>query len=461
VKPQVLIVDDDATFRGDLTLLLSHDFECYEAGNGDEALETLSKESFKVILLDLMLGEKENGLDILERMLMLDASIPIIMITEYASVDSAVEAMKRGAYTYVSKITRADELVELLYKAINTKKTYDQAKVLREEVNQDYYRIVGNSPQMMSLQRKIELFAQNLQTVLIQGESGTGKELVARQIHQKSSMKNKPFVAVNCAAIPKDLIESELFGHEPGAFTGANKRKQGKIELAADGIIFFDEIGELDLNAQSKLLRVLEEREYQRVGGVKNLKTDAKVITATNRNLEEMIQDGQFREDLFYRLEMLTISVPPLRERKGDLELLIDHFLAKACFEMASKPKVISENALNACKEYEWPGNVRELRNAITSAAIIAGEDDIRKDHLNRRILKWGSLSPDKKTPESWEEMDVMRKDAADKAGRDVEKRYLQYLLEKFEGNVAQAAKHEGLNRSNLYRMMKRCGLVQ
>jgi len=462
LKPQILIIDDDSTFRGDLILVMGEKFDCCEVENSKEALDRLSTQRYDVVLLDLMLGDRESGLDLLDKIFAIDSGIPIIMITEHASVDSAVEAMKKGAFTYISKTTRADELIEILNKAIQSKKVLEQAKNLREEINKDYYRIVGESTAIYALQRKIELFAKNPQTVLIQGESGTGKELVARQIHQKSEMKNRPFVAVNCAAIPKDLIESELFGHEAGAFTGAKKRKIGKLESAADGIIFFDEIGELDLNAQSKLLRVLEEKEFQRVGGIRSLKTSAKVISATNRDLEESIKDGTFREDLFYRLEILTINVPPLRERKSDIGLLIDHFLKKICFEMKSSQKTFDDEAMKACMDYDWPGNVRELRNAVSSSAIISEGDIIKKEHLNRRIISAydkGSKSIEL-IPKSWEEMDLMRRDAADKAGREIEKNYLKYILEKYDGNIANAAKNEGLNRSNFYRMMKRCNLA-
>jgi DNA-binding NtrC family response regulator len=461
LRPLILIVDDDKEFREDLSTVLDDEFESIETDNGDEALKLLQEHSPNAILLDLVLGTEKSGLDILDDILKRVKHLPVIMLTEHASIDTAVDAMRKGAYSYISKNTGTDELKVLIKKGILEKRLHDQAKALREEINQDYYHIVGESPPIKALQEKIKLFASNLQTVLIQGESGTGKELVARQIHLKSDRKNRPFVAVNCAAIPKDLLESELFGHEAGAFTGATKRKLGKLEVAGDGIIFFDEIGELDQTAQSKLLRFLEEKEFERVGGTKTISSNVKVIAATNRNLLDRIQSGHFREDLFYRLEMLSIHVPSLKERISDIPLLVEHFLLKTCYEIKSKPKYFNEKSIDICNSYPWPGNVRELRNAVSSSAIISTGIEIFPKHLPPRLSGSQILTEEtQKIASSWEEMNEMRIEAEEKAARDIERPFLKKLLEKFDGNVAQAAKEVGINRSNLYRMMKRCEII-
>ena len=476
MKPLILIVDDDQAFTQDLVFVLQSDFACVSATSGSEGLKILREQSPAAVLLDLMIGPSESGLDVLDRMLGEDEHLPVVMITGHESVDTAVEAMRRGAYSYISKRTHTDELVLLLQKAISGRRIRERARSLAEELHRGYGRIVGESPPVQAMRQKIDLFASSLQTVLITGESGTGKELVARQIHQRSDRADRPFIAVNCAAIPRELIESELFGHEAGAFTGAQKRKLGKMEVAADGIVFFDEIGELDPSAQSKLLRVLESREYERVGGVRPITTNARIIAATNRDLHADMKAGTFRADLFYRLETLTITVPPLRDRRGDIPALIEHFLLLACHEMKTAPKQFTKEAVSACQTYAWPGNIRELRNVVTSAAIMTPGEIIDTDSLNPRVLSTAPAIPSAKVheasqrqaalvdlqsiPETWEEMDLLRKETEKEAGRAVETAFLERLLARHQGNVAAAAREAGINRSNLYRMMKRCGLA-
>lgn len=474
MKPRVLIIDDDVRFIQDLAFVLSTEFECLSANQGEEGLTLLREAAPAAVLLDLMIGTNESGLDVLKRIQEEEEELPVIMITGHESVDTAVEAMKRGAYSYISKNTHTDELIVLLHKAIRSNQVRKHARALAEEVSSGYGRIVGSSPAVNALLQKIDLFAKTGQTVLITGDSGTGKELVARQIHLRSDRADRPFVAVNCAAIPRELLESELFGHEAGSFTGAHKRKTGKIEAAGNGIIFFDEIGELDPAAQSKLLRVLEQREFERVGGVTSIPTGARVLAATNRDLQQAMANGEFREDLYYRLEALTIHVPPLRERRADFAQLIDHFLTLAAHEMKGEIKEMNEAAREACSRYDWPGNIRELRNVITSAAILATEGAIGVEHLPARITGSGASTPqvaavpqtvspptaDIPIPTTWEEMDLMRREAAEQAGREVERRFLEMLLERHNGNVASAAREIGINRSNLYRMMKRAGLA-
>ncbi|MCB2198069.1 sigma-54 dependent transcriptional regulator [bacterium] len=460
MKATLLIIDDDPGFREDLTLLLGSSYDCLVAADWARAEAILESEALEVVLLDLLFGDMAKGIDYLETIHKLDPALPVILITEHASVDTAVEAMKRGAFSYISKSTSPDELTILIEKARQERRLRLRTRHLQEEVNQDYYRILGESPATKGLRQKIAQVAQSAQTVLITGESGTGKELVARRIHQQSDRSSKPFIAFNCAAIPRDLLENELFGHEAGAFTGANKRKPGKLELAADGVLFFDEIGELASDAQGKLLRVLEEREYERVGGVKTLQTEARILAATNIDLHDAMRDGRFREDLFYRLEMFTIHVPPLRERKGDITLLVDHFLVRAAHEMKTPVKHFSKEALDAFHTYDWPGNIRELRNAVLSAALIATEEEIGIRHLNPRLVTKGSASGSAdRVPATWAEMDTMRQEAADAASREVETRFLRELLIRHSGNISKAAEQIGIHRSNLHRMLKRCGL--
>ena len=314
----------------------------------------------------------------------------------------------------------------------------------------------GIKHKMQKLKETISLFATNNNTVLITGESGVGKELVARQIHFQSDRKKKPFVAINCAAIPKELLESELFGYERGAFTGASTRKLGKFELAFDGVLFLDEIAELDFTAQVKLLRVLQEKEFDRVGGTASIKTQARIIAATNKNLASLVKEGKFREDLFYRLNVLPIHVPPLRERKEDLTELIIHFAKTASIEMKVLFNGFSTEAMDVLKAYDYPGNIRELQNFITRAVLLAKGETINTEHLILQQLN-ESKSVLQLIPETWEEMDELRKAAADNASRIVEKQFIENLLKKFNGNISQAALHIGINRTNLHKMIKKC----
>ena len=460
MKPLLLIIDDDRQFVKDFTLLLEEDFKCISAFSAKEGVKLVIEKSPDVVLLDLMLGEGISGLDVLDEIHKHDNSLPVIMITDYSSIDTAVEAIHRGAFDYISKNPNIKKFKLLVDKSLHQRLIQFQAQVLLEENQKRFYIMIGNSPAMRSLCEKIQLCAKSLNTVLISGESGVGKELVARQIHLMSDRKKCTFIPVNCAAIPKDLLESELFGHEKGAFTGANRRKIGKFEIASDGIIFFDEISELNLDSQVKLLRVLQEKEFERVGGNITIKTDVKIISATNRDLEQMVNEGKFREDLYYRLDVLPIRVPPLHERKEDIPLLIEHFLKIVCVEMKIPIKQFSVEAIKIFMDYDWPGNVRELRNYITRAVILSKEEIIRPIHLEQKISAGSESYPlIDKTPKTWIEMDEMRKEVADKASRLVEKRFISELLKKFDGNVSRAAEYTGINRTNLHKMIKRCGL--
>ncbi len=461
MKPHILIIDDDLDFINDFSLVLDETYKCSYALNGNEAIKSIQESVPDLILLDLMLGKDENGLELLHKILRVE-DIPIIMVTDYASVQTAVEALKYGASDYISKTTNLAELKILIEKTINQKILKNHAQSLEEQLNKDFRTIIGQSEAIKDVYYKIKLYSSTDSTILITGESGVGKELVARQVHFYSTRKNNPFIAINCAAIPKDLLESELFGHEKGSFTGADKRKIGKFELASSGTIFLDEISELDPNAQVKLLRVIQEKEFERIGGNTTIKSNVQIIAATNKNIFHLVKENKFREDLYYRLDVLPINVPPLRVRKDDIPILVDHFITKACEEMKIQPKSISESAIDILTNYDWPGNIRELQNFITRAVILSDGTTISVNDLDMNLnlsLKNIFDVEVEKIPNTWEEMDLLRKEVADQASRKVERLYLQQLLDKFEGNITKAAEFAGINRTNLHKMIRKCGL--
>lgn len=462
MKPLLLIIDDDRQFIEDFTVILESHYRCMSSITGPDGLNMVKEKNPDVVLLDLMLGGGVNGLDVLKKIRDYDTNLPVVMITDYASIDTAVEAIHLGAFDYISKSPNMKELKLILDRSFKQRAIKFQNQTLQQEIDRHYRQLVGDSPAMQSLKEKIELSAQNLNTVLITGESGVGKEIVARQIHYKSHRRDEAFIAINCAAVPSNLLESELFGHEKGAFTGADQRKIGKFEIASNGILFFDEIAELNQGAQVKLLRVIQEKEFERVGGTSVLSTDAKIIAATNRNLEKMVTEGKFRKDLFYRLDVFPIHVPPLRERKADISKLTRHFLSEICIEMKIPIKEISAEAVQMLMDYDWPGNVRELQNYLTRAVILSRDKKVvQAEHLEQKLLQncpGGDIRIDK-VPETWAEMDQMRKDAAEQAKRSVERAFINSLMEKFNGNITKAAEFCGLNRTNFHKMMKRSNL--
>jgi len=457
MKYSILIVDDDDQYMDELIFLLGHENKFQLAGNSISALQKFKEFHPDVILLDLMLGD-ENGIDLLKQIKSIDIDVPVIMITEYASVETAVEAMRLGADDYVSKTTSLSELKFLIERSIHRKIEKLKTKTLKEEIHKNFQDIVGDSDEVKDINYKIELIAQNSNTVLITGESGTGKELIARNIHELSDRKNELFVAINCGALPEHLIESELFGHEQGAFTGAIKKKLGKFEISSKGTIFLDEIAELKLEAQVKLMRVLQEKEFERLGGNNTIKTDARIIAATNKPLEKLVEQGKFREDLFYRLDVFPIYAAPLRDRKGDIILLVDYFMPQISRELNLPNPSIDPAVLEIFNEYSWPGNVRELINLLTRFVILSKGNKISEEIIDCKQLKKRD-SGTKNISLNWNDMDKMRREAASEASRRIEFSFAQKLLEKFNGNVSSAAKHAGIDRTNLHRIIKRCGL--
>ncbi len=379
----VLVVDDEVGARESLKMILKNDYEVFSAKDAEEAFLLVKDRSPDVILLDIILPDLD-GLKVLEKVKQNDPDAVVIMITATKTVKTAVEAMKLGAYDYVTKPFDIDELRLIISRSLSTKALEQEVKYRREEMdkNFDFRNIIGKSKSMKDIFKVVKQIADSRSTALIMGESGTGKELISRAIHYNSNRKNFPFVTINCAAIPETLIESELFGHEKGAFTNAIERKLGRFEVAHQGTLFLDEIGELSLATQAKILRFLEEREFNRVGGSKTIKVDVRLITATNKDLNQMIKKGSFREDLYYRINVVPILLPPLRERKEDIPLLIEHFIDKFGVESSKNVKGVSKEALDAMIQYEWPGNIRELENLIERVITLTANEYIQSNEL-------------------------------------------------------------------------------
>ena len=379
----VLVVDDEVGARESLRMVLKNDYEVFVAKDAEEAFLRINKHSPDVILLDIILPDMD-GLKILEKVRQKDPEAIVIMITATKTVKTAVEAMKLGAYDYITKPFDVDELRLVVSRAISTQALQKEVDYLREEIEKSYGfgNIIGESKGMNDIFNLVKQIADSKTTVLILGESGTGKELVSRAIHFNSNRKNSPFVTINSAAIPDTLIESELFGYEKGAFTNALEKKLGRFEIAHRGTLFLDEIGELSLATQAKILRFLEEREFIRVGGSKTIKVDVRLITATNKDLPQLVKKNAFREDLYYRINVVPITIPPLRERKEDVPLLVEHFRKKFNVENNKKVEEVSSEALEMMMNYEWPGNVRELENLMERVIALTHNQVIQANEL-------------------------------------------------------------------------------
>ena len=390
----ILIVDDEVGARESLRMILKNEYEVFLAKNAEEAFLRIKEHAPDVILLDIILPDLD-GLKVLEIVKQNDPDAIVIMITATKTVKTAVEAMKLGAYDYVTKPFEVDELRLMISRSLSTQALEKEVQYLRKEVDKNFGfgNIIGKSDVMKEIFNVIRQIADSKSTVLIMGESGTGKELVSRAIHYISQRRNTPFVTINCAAIPETLIESELFGHEKGAFTNAIERKLGRFEIAHSGTLFLDEIGELSLATQAKILRFLEEREFNRVGGSKTIKVDVRLIAATNKDLTQLIKKGLFREDLYYRINVVPIILPPLRERPEDIPLLLDHFVQKFSAENKKQIKGVSKEALDILKNYEWPGNVRELENLVERVVTLTMNSYIQPNELPFSLLSVPKLN--------------------------------------------------------------------
>jgi DNA-binding NtrC family response regulator len=371
VRKRVLLIDDDPRVRASLKIVLEPIYDIFQASDGQEGLDVFRKDEPDLILLDVILPGTD-GLAVLQTLRMESKMTPVIMLTGTKSVKTAVDAMKFGAADYLSKPFDVDELRIIIDRVLNSSELEREVKQLRAQVVQRYafHNLIGKSQGMQEIYSKIEQVADSRTTVLITGESGTGKELVAKALHYNSSRRERPFIALNCAALPETLIESELFGHEKGSFTDATARRVGQFELANTGTLFLDEIGDLSPITQAKLLRVIQEREFTRIGGVQSIKVDVRIVTATNKNLDDLVRKSQFREDLYYRINVIALVLPPLRERGEDIPLLAKHFLEKRLDE-ERRPRIeFGKEALELLTRYSWPGNVRELENFVEQAFI-------------------------------------------------------------------------------------------
>lgn len=381
---RILVVEDDKSLRDFLTIVLKKEgYSVTEASEGEEALRSLKKEIYDLVLTDVKMP-KAGGLDVLRAVKETSPDTVVLMITAFASTETAVQAMKEGAYDYLTKPFQMDELKLVIQNALEKRRLQADNLWLRSQLKEQatFENIIGKGPAMQKVFEVIRKVADTKSNVLILGESGTGKELIARAIHYNSSRRDKPFVAVNCSALPEPLLESELFGHMKGAFTGAHVNKEGLLEVAHGGTVFLDEIGETPPSIQVKLLRVLEEKEFRRIGGTKNIQVDIRIIAATNKDLERAVAEGQFREDLYYRLDVIPIWLPPLRERIEDIPWLADHFLEQYCRAVGKPPKRITPEAMRLLQTHDWRGNVRELENVIERVVAMAAGETIEASDI-------------------------------------------------------------------------------
>ena len=442
----VLIVDDERHTREGMGLALEGEYDVYLAASADEAFNLMEAEPFDVVLTDLKMTGS-SGMKVIDRAIRMAARPITIMLTAYGSVDTAVEAMKRGANDFLTKPVNLEVLEILIKRALQSRALKKENTELHERLDRKYRfeGIVGHSKSLQDVLERIKLVAPSRATILLEGETGTGKEIAAQAIHQNSDRSRGPFVVVHCAALPINLLESELFGHEKGAFTGATERRIGRFEAAKGGTLFLDEVQEIDHSSQVKLLRFLETKTFERLGSVKPITVDVRLVVATNRNLEEMVQKGEFRDDLYYRLNVVPIIMPPLRDRVEDIPLLLNHYVKEFSAENGVSPVEIDGSALNTLQDYRWPGNIRELRNLAENLVVLNRGGRVTKYDLDPRFLEnegqaiagvGPSVSPSFSVEEN-------------------EKRLLRNALVKAGGNRTQAAKLLGISRRTLHRKLR------
>ncbi|WP_459889515.1 sigma-54-dependent transcriptional regulator [Desulfothermus okinawensis] len=448
----ILVVDDDLNHLKTLkTIIKSWGYEVETAKDGQEAVEMVRQRPFSLILMDVRMS-KMSGIDALKEIKKYNPAIPIIIMTAYSSVESAVEALKAGAYDYLTKPLDFELLKITIAKALEYLELKNENFKLKSLKKGEYnFNIIGKSKPMQDLLNMVSMVAPTEATVLITGESGTGKELIARAIHHGSPRKAGPLVIVNCAALAETLLESELFGHEKGAFTGADKRREGKFKQADKGTIFLDEIGETSLAMQAKLLRVIQEREIQRVGSDVTIKVDVRIIAATNRDLEEEVKKGRFREDLFYRLNVVTLKIPPLRERREDIPLLAQHFLEKYAAKYKKNIKGFSPIAMDMFLKYPFPGNVRELENIVERAVILLMGDYITEKELPSQLTENYIKDTDA--------ISITPSIIPNRPLKEIEKEAIIATLNACGGNKSEAARRLKINRKTLHKKLKEYGI--
>ena len=448
----VLVVDDDDAHRGMLSMMLkSWGYTVEEAADGDEAVEKVHAKAFDAVLTDVRMG-KVNGIEAMKQILSYNPSLPVILMTAYSSVETAVDALRIGAYDYLIKPLDFDALKETLNKAIEHSRLGVENRELRRQFSEENAstEILGRSPAITSMLSMIRTVAPTEATVLITGESGTGKELVARALHAQSLRKDEPLVTVNCAALAETLLESELFGHEKGAFTGADKRREGRFKQADRGTLFLDEIGEMPIGVQAKLLRALQQGEIQRVGSDKSEHVDVRVIAATNRDLRKEVEERRFREDLYFRLNVISLEVPPLRQRKEDIPLLAAHFLSHYAERNHKNVKGFSAQCMDMLLHYDWPGNVRELQNAVERAVILCTGEYVTGPELPVNIAKLAAEAMPKSTEVS--------SSLAGLPLEEVERRAIEETLRETGDNKSAAARKLGITRATLHKKLRKYG---
>ncbi len=449
MKARVLIIDDEEAIRSSLGMIFEYEgYDCILAANGPAGLKMAEREAPDLIFLDVKMPQMD-GLEVLKLLRQAVPAVPVVILSGHGTVKTAVEATKLGAFDFIEKPPESERILLVARNALQQKRLSDENRRLKLSFD-DRYRLIGRSVALDEISESIRRAAPTSATVLITGESGTGKELVARAIHRNSLRKDEAFVQVNCAAIPDDLIESELFGHEKGSFTGATEKQIGKFELAHKGTIFLDEVGDMSLRTQAKVLRVLQEGEVERIGSQRTMKVDVRVLAATNKRLEDAIEQGEFREDLYFRLSVIPVHIPPLRERSDDVPLLVEHFVGVFCGENNYRRKTFSKEAQETLKRHPWRGNVRELRNTVERLMIMAEGDEIRAVDLEGVLRRGGDA-------------------AASAAGlgslrdfkENAERAFIVQKLRESRWNISATAQAIGTPRSNLYKKLEQYAITQ
>lgn len=437
---KIYIVDDDKQIRNSLKEILEDEgYEVLIFSSGKQCLKQLEKERPSIIFLDVWLNN-EDGIEVLKEIKTIYTTIPVIMISGHATIELAVQATKLGAVDFLEKPLSIDSIIQKIEQTLNIK---NNGKIQEMDIKLEYDELIGKSEQILKLKQSISQASKTNARVFIYGENGTGKELVARMIYKNSDRKDKPFVDINCAAIPEELIESELFGHEKGAFTGAIERRIGKFELSNGGTLFLDEICDMSLATQAKVLRVIEEQQLIRVGGSEKIAIDVRIIAATNIDPLQAIKEGRFREDLYYRLNVIPIVMPPLRERISDIPLLLDHFLAKAIESNKLEPKTFTSPAIELLTQYDWPGNVRELKNVVERLAILTRGSVIDVENVREGLFNFVQDKDD------FPGLDLRS------ARKEFEKNYIIKALKQFDKNISKTAKFLGMERTHLHKKLK------
>jgi len=462
-KPRILVIDDEAPIRDSLKMTLEYEgYDVIGAATGQEGLALAEREAPDLVLLDVKMPGMD-GIEVLERLRNMNDSLPVVVVSGHGTISTAVEATKKGAFDFIEKPFASERVLVSLRNALDSRQLRDENRVLKKAV-EIRHQMIGESAGLKHVMAAVSRAAPTNATVLITGESGVGKELVARTIHRNSLRSRERFVQVNCAAIPEELIESELFGHEKGSFTGATEKQIGKFEQADRGTIFLDEVGDMSAKTQAKVLRVLQEGEVERLGSARTVKVDVRVIAATNKNLEEEIEKGRFREDLYFRLAVIPIHVPPLRERQEDIAPLVRHYMDYFSRENNVRPKRIAPAALDALTRYRWRGNIRELRNTVERMIIMTGGDTIDVADLPEGVRSpaaWSGVAGGQAPPKAPSDSDAAKAETLREFKENAERMFLVGKLRENGWNISKTAEVIGTPRSNLYKKLEQYQISQ